>query len=169
MSVVCDHEKFYNSKRKPQQFRRKSFSALSIRYLDDFQDLNFILHIHKIRPPLIKNASLLFLFILCSISLVHCMILSNGWKLRCIREWPKPDIIGQFWSFLVISLRLLPLKFFVKQWPWSYISSISGHALGIWICGCSLIYKRELCVSKSAGAKGDVSNICGFMHPLHPC
>ena len=60
MSVVCDHEKFYNSKRKPQQFRRKSFSALSIRYLDDFQDLNFILQIHKIRPPLIKNASLLF-------------------------------------------------------------------------------------------------------------
>ena len=23
--------------------------------------------------------------------------------------------------------------------------------------------------SKSAGAKGDVPKICGFMHPLHPC
>ena len=23
--------------------------------------------------------------------------------------------------------------------------------------------------SKSAGAKGDVSKSCGFVHPLHPC
>ena len=23
--------------------------------------------------------------------------------------------------------------------------------------------------SKSAGAKGDVLKICGFVHPLHPC
>jgi hypothetical protein len=28
----------------------------------------------------------------------------------------------------------------------------SGHALGIWIRGCSLFYKRELWASKSAGA-----------------
>jgi hypothetical protein len=28
----------------------------------------------------------------------------------------------------------------------------SGYALGIWICGCSLFYKRELLASKSAGA-----------------
>ena len=28
----------------------------------------------------------------------------------------------------------------------------AGHALGIWICGCSLFYKRELWASKSAGA-----------------
>jgi hypothetical protein len=27
-----------------------------------------------------------------------------------------------------------------------------GLALGIWICGCSLFYKRELWASKSAGA-----------------
>ena len=27
-----------------------------------------------------------------------------------------------------------------------------SHALGIWICGCSLYYKRELWASKSAGA-----------------
>ena len=55
-----------------------------------------------------------------------------------------------------------------------------GHALGIWICGCSLFYKRELWVTKSAGAqilkasksvstKGDVPKICKFVHPLHPC
>ena len=30
--------------------------------------------------------------------------------------------------------------------------TVAGHALGIWICGCSLFYKRELWVSKSAGA-----------------
>ena len=27
----------------------------------------------------------------------------------------------------------------------------SGHALGIWICGCTLFYKRELWTSKSVG------------------
>ena len=30
--------------------------------------------------------------------------------------------------------------------------SLTGHALGIRICGCSLFYKRELWASKSAGA-----------------
>ena len=44
-----------------------------------------------------------------------------------------------------------------------------GIALGIWILGCSLFYKRELLASKSAGAKGDVPKICRFVHPLHPC
>ena len=29
---------------------------------------------------------------------------------------------------------------------------LTGHALGIWICGCSLYYKREHWASKSAGA-----------------
>ena len=29
---------------------------------------------------------------------------------------------------------------------------MAGHALGIWICGCSLFYIRELWASKSAGA-----------------
>ena len=29
---------------------------------------------------------------------------------------------------------------------------LSGHALGIWICGCSLFYKREFWALKSAGA-----------------
>jgi hypothetical protein len=28
----------------------------------------------------------------------------------------------------------------------------TGHALGIMICGCSLLYKRDLWASKSAGA-----------------
>ena len=41
----------------------------------------------------------------------------------------------------------------------------AGHALGIWICGWSLLYKRELWASKLAGAKGDVPKICGFVHP----
>ena len=37
-----------------------------------------------------------------------------------------------------------------------------GHALGIWICGCSLFYKRELWTSKSAGAHSTKSlKICG--------
>jgi hypothetical protein len=31
-------------------------------------------------------------------------------------------------------------------------TSISGHALGIWICGCRLFYRRELWASKSASA-----------------
>ena len=50
----------------------------------------------------------------------------------------------------------------------------TGYALEIWICGCSLFYKRELWdivlkASKSAGAKVDVPKICRFVHPLHPC
>ena len=42
---------------------------------------------------------------------------------------------------------------------WTFLASylgiyidITGHALGIWICGCSLFYKRELWASKSEGA-----------------
>ena len=37
-------------------------------------------------------------------------------------------------------------------WPVRNFFSNSGNALGIWICGCSLYYKRELWASKSAGA-----------------
>ena len=37
----------------------------------------------------------------------------------------------------------------------------TGHALGIWICVCSLFYKRELWTSKSAGANSAKSlKIC---------
>ena len=39
---------------------------------------------------------------------------------------------------------------------WLYLTIISlifsGNVLGIWICGCSLFYKREHWASKSAGA-----------------
>ena len=31
------------------------------------------------------------------------------------------------------------------------LTSLAGHAFGIWICGCSLFCKRELWASKSAG------------------
>ena len=38
---------------------------------------------------------------------------------------------------------------------------IAGHALGFWICGCCLFYKRELWTSKSAGAQSTKSlKIC---------
>ena len=46
---------------------------------------------------------------------------------------------------------------------------LAGNEIGIWICGCSLFYKRELWASKSGGGKGDVQKLCRFMHPLHPC
>ena len=54
------------------------------------------------------------------------------------------------------------------------IGVFSGNALGIWICGCSLFYKREGWVaksegtkaSKSAGAKGDVPKIYMQVCPL---
>ena len=37
-----------------------------------------------------------------------------------------------------------------------------GHVLGIWICGCSLFYRRELWASKSAGFNSTKSlKICG--------
>ena len=37
------------------------------------------------------------------------------------------------------------LIFLFTFWP-------AGHVLGIWVCGCSLFYKRELWASKSVGA-----------------
>ena len=45
------------------------------------------------------------------------------------------------------------------------ISIITEHVLEIWICGCSLFYKRELWAIKSVGAKGHVPKIYGFVHP----
>ena len=36
-------------------------------------------------------------------------------------------------------------------WP-RHVIDLTGHGLEIWICGCSLFYKRELWASKSAGA-----------------
>ena len=41
-----------------------------------------------------------------------------------------------------------------KHWP--------GYSSGIWLCGCSLFYRRELWISKSEGAKGDGPKICRF-------
>ena len=41
-------------------------------------------------------------------------------------------------------------KYILGQWALSLYMT-SGHALGIWICRCSLFYRRELWVSKSAG------------------
>ena len=52
----------------------------------------------------------------------------------------------------------MAMEFFKKTmilWQSSHPKSwlqTAGHALGIWICGCSLFYKRELWASKSAGA-----------------
>ena len=41
-------------------------------------------------------------------------------------------------------------------------NELSGHALGIWICGCSLFYKIELRPSKSAGFNNTkILKICG--------
>ena len=42
------------------------------------------------------------------------------------------------------------------------INLMTGHALGFWICGCGLFYKRVLWTSKSAGAHSTKSlKICG--------
>ena len=53
----------------------------------------------------------------------------------------------------------------------------TGHALEIWICGCSRSIEESygpqnpiiLRYSKFSGAKGDVPKIYGFVHPLHLC
>ena len=46
-------------------------------------------------------------------------------------------------------------------WPRKCHIFNPGHALGIWICGCSLFYRRELWVSKSAGANSTkILKIC---------
>ena len=39
---------------------------------------------------------------------------------------------------------------------------VAGHGLGIWICGCSLFYRRDLWASKFAGFNSTKSlKICG--------
>ena len=64
------------------------------------------------------------------------------------------------WS---VFLNLKPISYFLSFIWLGFLSRIySGHALGFWICGCSLFYKRELCASKSAGAHSTKSfKICG--------
>ena len=58
--------------------------------------------------------------------------------------------------------------------PWEHRECVSN--LDLWV----QVHPGELWVSKqqvhivleafkSAGAKGDVPKICGFMHPLNPC
>ena len=44
----------------------------------------------------------------------------------------------------------------------AFFDHLPGYALEIWICGCSLFYKRELWASKSAGAHSTkILNISG--------
>ena len=48
------------------------------------------------------------------------------------------------------------------QFMIKFLSGFTGHALGIWICGCSLFYRREFWTSKSAGFNSSKSvKICG--------
>ena len=59
--------------------------------------------------------------------------------------------LGRVWIFQVYDLT----RIFTT-------CSTAGHALGIWICGCSLLYRGELWASKSAGAYSTKSpKICG--------
>ena len=71
------------------------------------------------------------------------------------------DILGHVWvriilvrSLLIMGYRLIIFRksLFVHHFIKEFGRKFSGNALGIWICGCSLIYKRELLVSKTAGA-----------------
>ena len=51
----------------------------------------------------------------------------------------------------------------MTDYDWSKKKGLpTGHALGIWICGCSLFYRRELWASKFAGFNSTKSlKICG--------
>ena len=70
-----------------------------------------------------------------------------------------------------MALRGRRIENFLKLWY------LAGKALEIWICLRVQVHPEELWVSKqrlhivleaskSAGAKGDVPKICGFVHPL---
>jgi hypothetical protein len=43
---------------------------------------------------------------------------------------------------------------------------VQVHPEGLWVSKQRVHIVLE--ASKSAGAKGDVTKICGFVHPLHP-
>ena len=64
-------------------------------------------------------------------------------------------------AIMVIEVKFLNLIFSILSFDKVLISSLvthvrthdyAGHALGIWICGCSLFYKRELWASKSVAS-----------------
>ena len=82
-------------------------------------------------------------------------------RVKCV-NWPNCYATNRF---LYVTLRywlsrhlkmqlnkqtLVGFRAFIVSWQRSH--TWEGHALGIWICGCSLFHKRELWASKSAGA-----------------
>ena len=93
----------------------------------------------------------------------NCLILGLEYEIYIVH-----DRTGRIWGG-----RIRILEFFDLT-----IDFLAGNVLGIWICGCRCILESPgsqnqrvhivLYDSKSAGAKGDVPKICGFVHPLHP-
>ena len=61
-----------------------------------------------------------------------------------------------YWNSYLPDLLIVIYQYAIsfRQVDIERIHQPSGCALGIWICGCSLFYKRELWDSKSAGARG---------------
>ena len=71
------------------------------------------------------------------------------------QQIPRMDILA-FCQFLKAELKL---RVFEKG---TQFGQNTGHTLGIWICGRSLFYRRELLASKSMGATSSTSlKICG--------
>ena len=61
----------------------------------------------------------------------------------------------------LLTINTFPFNYYLNRLS-NHKPYSSGHALGIWICGCSLLYRRELWASNSAGVYSSKSpKICG--------
>jgi hypothetical protein len=78
---------------------------------------------------------------------IEYVIINSNWMHEIMAEQKRSKDIQR--DFLNITSAGLESVIVTKR---HLLLIDSGHGLGIWICGCSLFYRRELWASKSAGA-----------------
>ena len=67
----------------------------------------------------------------------------------------------------IINLNFLFLYKYSRECVRNLDLQVQVHHGKLWFS--KQVVQLVLEASKSAGAKGDVPKICGFVHPLHPC
>ena len=103
--------------------------------------------------PLISNYILVLLCVISLNYILHVTITLEPSTLELFLVVKVGTELGRD------SIRIFNHKYIEGKCTWLS----SGHTLGIWICGCSLFYRRELWVSKSVVFKSTKSlTICGW-------
>ena len=79
-----------------------------------------------------------------------------------MNQWSCPNQVEMPSSPLTINL-----QFTIRECVRNLDLRVQVHPGELWVSKQRVHIVLE--ASKSAGAKGDVPKICGFVHPLHPC